>query len=126
MKKQKNKSLHIKEFRICLSQQELNVLLKVLFQEVSYLKRNQSQGVMAFQGKQYYMESLSLIRLYTEPTLKQRKMYKHTIEKLNVLLGMLEVHLFDTLKDDFSIKLYERLTKIYEKRKKDYLSIAHK
>lgn len=127
LKKQKSRlNLHTTPFRIRLSQKELDVLLKVLFHETSYVRKNQKQGMMTFYWKRYYNASLSLIRLYSQPMEKERKMFEHTIESLDILLGMLEVHLYDTLKDTFSIKLYERLCRVYQKRKKEYLSIAEK
>jgi hypothetical protein len=125
-KQQKPWNVHNTPFRIRLSQKELDVLLKVLFHETSYVRKNQHQGTMAFHWKRYYKASLSLIRLYSQPMTKERKMFEHTIENLDILLGMLEVHLYDTLKDKFSIKLYERLCRIYQKRQKEYLSIAEK
>lgn len=123
MKKQHTAlNLQNQTFRIRFSKEELDILLRVLYHEVSYIKKNQKRDLMAFQWQQYHKDSLNLMRLYSQPMNKERKMFEHTIKSLDLLLGMLEVHLYDTLKDSFSIKLYERLCKIYQKQKNHHLS----
>lgn len=118
-----NYKLHKQTFRIRLSKKDLDVLLKVLFYEISYTKKHGTHRSIRLHWKRYEKISLSLLNLYSQPMNKERKMFPHTLESLDVILSMLEIHLYRKLKDDFSINLYERLSQIYKKRQKEFSSV---
>lgn len=106
-------------FRIRLSKEDLNILLQIVFFEVTYQKKQQDVKQMKFPLQQYQKRSKKLLQIYSEPMQKEYKMIPHTLDSLDMILRMMEVHIFNTLKDQHSLKLYQRLCKIYSKRKRE-------
>jgi len=106
-------------FRILLTKEEVQVLLKVLFREMSLIKKDIKQGTYTQYLEYAYQLVKGLIKQYTIPKQKERSMYVHHIENLDLLLTFMDKYLYEVDCTDSYINLYERLCKIYKKRYKE-------
>lgn len=124
MKEINRKTFKRETFQILLSKEDVQLLSKVLFREASFIKKDIKEGIYTHYLEQVYKMVKELLTQYTTPKKKERSMYRHHIENLDLLLTFMDKYLYEVNCSDSYINLYERLCRIYKKRYKE-LRIAY-
>ena len=98
-------------FRIRLHREEIHLLRRCLFRELSQLKKE--EPLLKKDGwHRWYQEMIKLLSIYSVPQQKERAYYKHTLIQLEGILHLLS----HNLSESSFVLLYRHLEKIYQRR----------
>lgn len=120
----KNKRFHeYPSFRILLTKKERDYITHLLFLKLSQLKTKSESNYFE---KMNYKFLLKILKEYTQVLSVNKKMIKHNLLSLHLILKIMEKHLYSEIRKKEAVDLYNKLSNIYTKRCKDQFINATK